>query len=64
MHSPFELPSLRAVTAGPREVVADLLIALCPAEGGDAVVGRLSDPVRQELAAAISRGEPVSDLGR
>ncbi len=64
MHSPFELPSLRAVTASPREVVADLLIALCPAEGGDAVAGRLSDPVRLELAAAISRGEPVSDLGR
>jgi leucyl aminopeptidase len=64
MHSPFELPSLRAVTAAPREVAVDLIIALCPAQGGDALAGRLSSAARQDLAAAISRGEPVSDLGR
>ena len=64
MHSPFELPSLRAVTARPSDVAVDLLIALCPAQGSDEVTRRLSEPVRQEVAAALSRGEPVSDLGR
>lgn len=64
MHSPFELPSLRAVTSTLPELEADLLVALYPGEGGDVTAGRLSGPVRQELAAAVSRGEPVSDLGR
>jgi leucyl aminopeptidase len=63
MHSPFELPSLRAVTASPREVAVDLLIALRPAEAGD-TAGRLSGAARQDVADAASRGEPVADLGR
>ena len=63
MHSPFELPSLRAVTASPREVAVDLLVALRPAEPGD-TAGRLSAAARQDVADAASRGEPVSDLGR
>jgi leucyl aminopeptidase len=63
MHSPFELPSLRAVTASPREVAVDLLIALRPADDGD-TPSRLSAAARQDVADAASRGEPVSDLGR
>jgi leucyl aminopeptidase len=64
MHSAFELPSLRTVSASPAEVAVDLLIALYPATGGEAVAARLSPPARQELAAAVSRGEPVADQGR
>jgi leucyl aminopeptidase len=63
MHSPFELPSLRAVTASPWEVAVDLLIALRPADAGD-TASRLSGAARQDLADAVSRGEPVADLGR
>ena len=64
MHSPFELPSLRAVTAHPRELAVDLVVALCPAPATVASVDRLSGAARQEVGAAISRGEPVGDLGR
>ena len=63
MHSPFELPSLRAVTASPREVAVDLLIALRPADAGD-TSSRLSAVARQDVTDAAARGEPVSDLGR
>ncbi|MGE4085458.1 MAG: leucyl aminopeptidase [Vicinamibacterales bacterium] len=64
MHSPFELPSLRAVTAQPREVAVDLVIVPCPAPPSDAVLARLSDAARQEVTAAVSRGEPIAELGR
>jgi leucyl aminopeptidase len=64
MHSPFDLPSLRAVTIPPREVAVDLLIALYPAPAADGVAGRLSAAASQEVAAAVARGEPVSELGR
>ena len=64
MHSAFELPSLRAVSASPGEVAVDLLVALYPGQGSDAVAARLSAAARQDLAAAVSRGEPVSDAGR
>jgi leucyl aminopeptidase len=64
MHSAFELPSLRAVSASPADVAVDLLVVLYPGQGSDAAAARLSGPARQDLAAAVSRGEPVSDLGR
>ncbi len=63
MHSPFELPSLRAVTSPPHEQQADLFVALYPADGHAAVRQRLSGPAWQDLDAAIARKEPVADLG-
>ncbi len=63
MHSPFELPSLRAVTSPPHEQQADLFVTIYPGDGHDAVRRRLSGPALQELDAAIARKEPVADLG-
>jgi leucyl aminopeptidase len=64
MHSPFELPSLRVVTARPGDVAADLLVVPCHDPGAEALAVRLPAAARQELAAAASRGEPVTDAGR
>ena len=63
MHSPFELPSLRAVTSAPHEQQADLFVTIYSGDGHDAVRRRLSGPALQELDAAIARKEPVADLG-
>ena len=63
MHSPFELPSLRAVTSSPHEQAADLFVSIYSGDSHDAVRRRLSGPAGQELDAAIARKEPVADLG-
>ena len=63
MHSPFELPSLRAVTSSPHEQAVDLFFAIYPGEANTAVRGRLSRPALQDLDAAIARKEPVAELG-
>ncbi len=63
MHSPFELPSLRAVTSSPHEQAADLFVSIYAGDRHDAVRRRLSGPAAQELDAAVARKEPVADLG-
>ncbi len=63
MHSPFELPSLRAVTSSPHEQAADLFVSIYSGDSHDAVRRRLSGPAGQDLDAAIGRKEPVADLG-
>ena len=63
MHSPFELPSLRAVTSSPHEQQADLFVTIYPGDGHDVVRRRLSGPALQELDAAMARKEPVAELG-
>ncbi len=63
MHSPFELPSLRAVTSSPHEQAADLFVSIFCGGSVDAVKRRLSGPAGQDLDAAIARKEPVGDLG-
>ena len=63
MHSPFELPSLRAVTSSPHEQQADLFVTIYPGDGHDVVRRRLSGPALQELDAALARKEPVAELG-
>ncbi len=64
MHSPFELPSLRAVTSSPHEQAADLFVSIFAEGSLEAVKRRLSGPAGQDLEAAIARKEPVGDLGR
>ncbi len=63
MHTPFELPSLRAVTSSPHELEADVFVTVYPGDGNEAVRRRLSTAARGELDAALARGEAVGDLG-
>jgi len=64
MHTPFELPLLRAVTAAPDTVSADLVVALYAGEPPDGYRSRLPMAARVEFDAALGRGEPVAELGR
>ena len=60
MHSPFELPSLRAVSARPGDVAVDLLVVLYPAQGqrrGRGAVERAGAPGRRGGAVARRAGE-------
>ncbi|MEZ5418718.1 MAG: hypothetical protein R2708_15445 [Vicinamibacterales bacterium] len=60
MHSPFELPLLRAVTSTPDAESVDLLVALYAGEPTDAYRARLPVAARVEFEAALSRGEALS----
>jgi leucyl aminopeptidase len=63
MHTPFELPLLRAVTATPDTVAADLVVVLYAGEAADAVRPRLPVAARVEFDAALTRGEALADPG-
>ena len=63
MHSPFELPLLRAVTTPPDTVSADVSVALYAGEPADTFRSRLPAAARSEFDAALTRGEPLADAG-
>jgi leucyl aminopeptidase len=63
MHSPFELPLLRAVTTTPDAVSADVVAVLYAGEPADAFRPRLPAVARGEFDAALTRGEALVDLG-
>ena len=63
MHSPFELPVLRALTTAPDAVSADLVVSLYAGEPADAFRSRLPAVAHAEFSAALARGESLSDPG-
>ncbi len=63
MHSPFELPVLRAVTTTPDAVSADLVVSLYAGEPADAFRSRLPAAAHAEFSAALARGESLADAG-
>jgi leucyl aminopeptidase len=63
MHSPFELPLLRAVAGAPGAVASDLTVVLHAGDDAAALRQRLPAAACGEFDAAVARKEPLADAG-